>query len=237
MKLPLITQQTESFQTWLQRLSESGMQVTVTPVDCRTVQLALAQNLPDAALLDLRDGMLPLSIFQAALQRAHPGARVGLVGVARPDQVSAMLAADLDDVVVETADADELLHRLRRVRERTGSKAAEIEVGNLTIHPREHRVELGGRPISLRRREFDLLLFLASRPDRVHRREDLAGQVWGAGLSGSLRSVDTHICRLRSRLGEYGERHIETVRGIGYRLANSGVRCRCCARRSTVDRA
>jgi DNA-binding response OmpR family regulator len=90
----------------------------------------------------------------------------------------------------------------------------------LFIDPGARRLLLCGLPVDLTRREFDLLLFLASKPDLVHRRSALLAQVWDVTEPYGSRTVDVHIRRLREKLGSFG-RLITTVRGVGYRLDES----------------
>ena len=75
-----------------------------------------------------------------------------------------------------------------------------------------------GREVNLTRKEFDLLRTLMENKGRVLTREQLLEQVWGVSFVGETRTVDMHIRTLRQKLGAYGEK-IETVRGVGYRLA------------------
>ena len=103
---------------------------------------------------------------------------------------------------------------------RTANEAVrEIALGDLTIRAPEALVTIAGEPTALRRREFALLRFLASHPNRVFRREEILREVWGSDYHGTPRTVDTHIRRLRERLGEFGQQHLQTVRGVGYRMA------------------
>ncbi|GHO50568.1 response regulator transcription factor [Ktedonospora formicarum] len=92
--------------------------------------------------------------------------------------------------------------------------------GSLSIYPDIRVVKLYNREIELTRKEYDLLLLLASYPGRPFGREFLLEQIWGDSYEGLDRVVDTQIKRLRKKLGPYGEK-IATVWGIGYRFQNS----------------
>jgi DNA-binding winged helix-turn-helix (wHTH) protein len=87
----------------------------------------------------------------------------------------------------------------------------------LHIDPGARTIVGNGDPIALTRLEFDLLLYLATRPHRAHRRGTLFARVWGVTEPPRSRTVDVHIRRLRAKLGPYGEL-ITTVRGVGYRF-------------------
>lgn len=228
MRLPIVTGAPGRFQQWLRPLQQAGAEILLIPVESRALDQALTPRRPDVALLDLVDGAEALDLFQKMMQRIHPGARAGVVAVAAQADVPRLLAGEADDVVSAGAPAEEVLQRLRRVRLRFQGLQAEIRLGAMVVQPASRQLFLNGEPVPLRTREFDLLLYLASRPDRVFRREELAEQIWTELPEGSFRTVDTHICRIRSRLGVYGETHIQTLRGIGYRLSHRGVVCECC---------
>ena len=85
------------------------------------------------------------------------------------------------------------------------------------IDPLARRVQVAGEPVDLTVKEYDLLLILARHPGRSFSRAYLLDQVWGEDYDGGDRTVDTHIVRLRRKLGDMGER-ISTVWGVGYRL-------------------
>jgi DNA-binding response OmpR family regulator len=82
------------------------------------------------------------------------------------------------------------------------------------------RATANGKPLELTTREFDLLLYFVSHPDRVFSREQLMESVWGSRYFGTARTVDNFVARLRAHIGDDAEdpRHLETVRGIGYRF-------------------
>jgi DNA-binding response OmpR family regulator len=106
---------------------------------------------------------------------------------------------------------------LRRAQPTTA--AGRIELGDLLVDTLAHEVLVQGRKLSLTRREFELLAFLAAQPERVHSREELLRKVWGYDYVGETRTVDVHVRRLRAKLGEQN-RLIETVTGVGYRFAS-----------------
>jgi two-component system phosphate regulon response regulator PhoB len=95
-----------------------------------------------------------------------------------------------------------------------------IALGGLVIDVPAHRVDVEGQEILLTALEFRLLLDLASRAGRVQSRDALLERVWGYSPNAETRTVDTHVKRLREKLGA-GAIHIETVRGVGYRALKS----------------
>jgi len=130
-----------------------------------------------------------------------------------------------DDYVVKPFSVRELLLRveavLRRLVEDVSTDSILI-AGGIRIDPARHEVTAGGESVILTPLEFRLLQTLLERPGRIQTRETLLSDVWGIDAEIETRTVDTHIKRLRQKLGPSGE-SIETIRGVGYRLrADSG---------------
>jgi DNA-binding response OmpR family regulator len=93
-----------------------------------------------------------------------------------------------------------------------------IRAGALEIDPASRTVRLHGRPVELSQKEFALLRVLAAEPARVWSKEELLRTVWGYQSLGRTRTIDSHACRLRRKLGVAGDRYVVNVWGIGYRL-------------------
>jgi two-component system phosphate regulon response regulator PhoB len=106
---------------------------------------------------------------------------------------------------------------LRR-RRPTAEAGSALEHGALRLDPARRRCFVQGGEIGLTAKEFDLLQVLMNRPGRVLTRDQLLDRVWGSDVAVTARTVDTHLKRLREKLGEAGSL-IETVRGVGYRFA------------------
>lgn len=97
------------------------------------------------------------------------------------------------------------------------SKTTDIAVDGLVIKPDAHEVLLDGKKTELTLKEFKLLLKLCSYPGRVYSRNSLLDELWGMDYDGESRTVDSHVARLRTKLGTWGEKHIKTVYGTGYK--------------------
>ena len=117
-----------------------------------------------------------------------------------------------------------MLLRAKAVLRRLASDVQGTDVlraGEIELDPSRHEVKVGGEPVILTALEFRLLKTLLERPGRVQTRERLLADVWGIEAEVMTRTVDTHIKRLREKLGPPGE-ILETVRGVGYKLVPPG---------------
>jgi DNA-binding response OmpR family regulator len=131
-----------------------------------------------------------------------------------------------DDYMVKPFSLKELLARIgallrrRRVKGDAGELRSVKRGGPVEIDLKARRATANGRPLELTTREFDLLLHFISHPDRVFSREQLMESVWGSRYFGTARTVDNFVARLRAHIDDDADapRHLETVRGVGYRF-------------------
>lgn len=129
------------------------------------------------------------------------------------------LEAGADDYLVKPFELSVLTARARALLRRTEKKETELALGPLLINEQAHEAILNGAPVSLTPYEFKLLVTLAQNKGRVLTREKLMEEVQGNGVAVVERAIDTHVFGLRKKLGECGDL-IETVRGVGYRIAS-----------------
>ena len=130
-----------------------------------------------------------------------------------------------DDYMSKPFSPKELVLRVKNILRRTlvvGDGGAEIELGPLFVDRNNLRVNLAGEEIDLTSTEFKLLLCLIETPGAPRERAELLEQVWGYSNLSQTRTLDTHVKRLRAKLGEYGS-CIETVRSVGYRFNESAL--------------
>ena len=125
-----------------------------------------------------------------------------------------------DDYVVKPYSVRELLLRVGGMLKRSSKEKDEgdkevLVFEDLKIDTNKHKVYLSDKKISLTSKEFKLLKHLLSKADKVQTRDNLLDKVWGYNNDVTTRTVDTHVKRLRSKIGKYGDK-IETVRGEGY---------------------
>ena len=205
-------------------LDQAGLDVE-TAEDAERALQSVQEILPDLIILDL---MLPgidgLDMCRQIKQDARTRHIPILMLTARKEEVDRIVGLELgaDDYVVKPFSPRELVLRaqaiLRRSQGSSQSTAdAWLHMGPISIDKAAHQALLNGDPLELTGTEFKLLITLIERRGRVQTRDDLLDTVWGYEYSGYGRTVDTHIRRLREKLGESGE-WIETVRGVGYRF-------------------
>ncbi len=207
-------------------LSQAGHETLVAATG--TEGLALARShLPDLVLLDL---MLPdVSGRQvcAELKRGATTREIPIIMLtARGDEVDRVVGFELgaEDYVVKPFSVRELLLRIQAVVRRAQGVAPPLErtatFGCLAIDREAHRAWIQGAALELTALEFKLLTLLYDRRGRVQTRSALLEEVWGIQAPIATRTVDTHVKRLREKLGAARD-YIETVRGVGYRFVES----------------
>ena len=125
-----------------------------------------------------------------------------------------------DDYMVKPFSYPELRLRIAALLRRAdrGLRRGRLRVGELEVDPPSRNVTLRGRRVELSQKEFALLRTLAAEPTRVFTKEELLRTVWGFRSMGSTRTLDSHACRLRRKLGADGDRFVVNVWGVGYRL-------------------
>ncbi len=178
---------------------------------------------PDLLILDL---LLPDVAGTEICRRLRGDASLRELPVimltARSEEIDRVVGLELgaDDYVTKPFSPRELVLRVRAVLRRAsreGAGAEILEQAALRVDRQAHRAFVSDREIDLTAKEFDLLAALMQRPGRVLSRQRLLDEVWGSSITVTSRTIDTHLKRLRAKLGESGDL-IETVRGVGYRF-------------------
>lgn len=204
-------------------LSQSGYRVETVMTGSEVLD-AVRRTRPSLLILDL---MLPdLSGTEVCRRlRAESDTRdlPIIMLTAKADEVDRVVGFEVgaDDYVTKPFSPRELGLRVAAVlRRRAGSASGESSLAhaNLRLDVDRHRCYVDDREVDLTAKEFDLLRCLMARPGRVLSRDQLLDQVWDSGITVTSRTIDTHLKRLREKLGRAGDL-IETVRGVGYRFA------------------
>ena len=203
-------------------LKSENYKVT-TASDGASALAEISKNIPDLILLDL---MLPdmsgLEICKKIRGESFSDKVSIIMLTAKGEEVDRVVGFELgaDDYVVKPFSVRELMLRVSSILKRSKEKASndeKIVIGDIEINLASHRVFISGIEVELTAKEFELLKYLTERNGRIQTRELLLEHVWGYNNSVTTRTVDTHIKRLRSKIGEVGTK-IETVRGVGYRF-------------------
>ena len=207
------------------KLRESGFLPLFAKDGAKALSVARDER-PDLVVLDL---MLPevdgLEVCKI-LRRDPATAQLPILMLtARAAEMDRVLGLELgaDDYVTKPFSPRELVLRIRKLLARRQSNADDasslLRIGEIEIDVPRHVVQLAGQPVTLTVTEFKLLVVLARRRGRVQSRDRLLQDVWGYENPIDTRTVDTHMRRLREKLGAHASR-LETVRGVGYRFTS-----------------
>ena len=205
-------------------LQSSGYD-TITAADGNTaLELAKAKG-PSLVLLDL---MLPdidgIEICQKLKEDPATAAIPIIMLTAKGSETDRILGLELgaDDYITKPFSVRELIARvkalLRRAAPRDGDQNSLIKIGGITIDPANYEAFRNGEKLHLTLKEYELLKMLASTPGKVLTRDFLLDRIWGYEFYGETRTVDVHIRHIRQKLGD-DQYLIETVRGVGYKMA------------------
>ncbi len=210
-------------------LRQAGFDTLVAETGARALSIAAAER-PDLILLDL---MLPdlqgTEVCRQLRAMSETAATPIIMVTAKAEEIDRVVGFELgtDDYVVKPFSPRELVLRvkalLRRSRgttETAAPTAERLDFGPISVDLAAHRVTIDEEEVPLTALEFRLLATFLQRRGRVQSRQQLLDDVWGVDIAVTNRTVDTHVKRLREKLGESG-RFVETVRGVGYRFSES----------------
>ena len=225
MKKVLVLEDEASIRSFIViNLQRAGYEVV--EAECGEEALQKLQENPDTKLC-LLDIMLPDTDGLAIMRRLRADRLTATVPImmltAKDTELDKVMALDggADDYLTKPFSLMELASRCRALLRRGGmvkQTSDVLSVGDIVLSPSHREVTVAGEPLKLTLREFDLLEYLMRKPGVVFTRESLLQSVWGWDFDGGSRTVDVHVQTLRQKLGEHAGA-IETVRGVGYRLA------------------
>jgi len=204
-------------------LAEAGFHVDAT-TSGREVLERVRRSPPDLLVLDLMMPDVTGTDLCRQIRATPELADLPIIMLtAKAEELDRVVGFELgaDDYVTKPFSPRELALRVRAVLRRGRGGSAEgrsLEKGSLRVDVERHRCFVGDEEIELTSKEFALLSELMSRPGRVLTRDRLLELVWGSDITVTSRTIDTHLKRLREKLGDAGPL-IETVRGVGYRFA------------------
>lgn len=201
-------------------LEKEGYDVRGASDGVQAVEVA-KKFVPDLVLLDI---MMPrMDGVEACRQiRAMPElANTFIVFLtARTEEYSEIAAFDggADDYIQKPIKPRALMSRISALFRRDSKKkneSSQIKIGDLVIDRASYTIKVKGREVSLPKKEFELLFFLAQNPNKVFNRDELLQNIWGSDVYVLARTVDVHIRKVREKIGED---YISTVKGVGYKF-------------------
>lgn len=207
-------------------IQSAGFEV-LTATDGHTALAIAKQDLPDLVVLDLMiPGIDGLEVCKELKRYQQTRGIAVIILTARGEEIDRIVGLELgaDDYVVKPFSPRELILRIRAILRRPppepSSSQPVWQSEGLRVDFEAHKVRVDGEDVQLTATEFKLFSELVRNPGKVQTRDQLLERVWAYQYEGYARTVDTHIRRLRQKLGPYSD-WIETVRGVGYRFKGS----------------
>ncbi|MDX6676700.1 MAG: two-component system, OmpR family, response regulator [Solirubrobacteraceae bacterium] len=230
----LLVEDDDATRTFLaDNLSADGYDLLVA--DCVSDGLRLLERkFPDLAVVDL--GLPDASGYELLRRVRRADGVASRVNPDTPLMVLSGRSSELDrvrgfdrgadDYVCKPFSYPELRSRVAALLRRANARAAGagcLRAGELEVDPASREVRVRGDRVELSQKEFALLRTLVADPSRVFTKEELLRSIWGYRAMGSTRTLDSHACRLRRKLGVHGERYVVNVWGVGYRLVDAAA--------------
>ncbi|EAR16909.1 MULTISPECIES: response regulator transcription factor [Robiginitalea] len=221
IKILLVDDEPDILEILSYNLTSEGYQVYTARNGAEGVEKARKKN-PHLIILDV---MMPEmdGIEACEIIRKTKGLQDSIIAflTARNEDYSQVAGFDAgaDDYITKPIKPKVFISKvkalLRRLKNQEGSGEDILKVGKLVINREEYKVVNKGEELTLPRKEFELLALLASKPDKVFKREVILDKVWGQEVVVGGRTIDVHIRKLREKIGES---HFKTVKGVGYKF-------------------
>jgi two-component system alkaline phosphatase synthesis response regulator PhoP len=200
-------------------LQKTGFEVKTASDGEQALDIA-RKFLPDVVLLDI---MMPKMDGVETCRRLRDTPQLQKTFIifltARSEEYSEVAAFEVgaDDYITKPIKPRALISRIQALFRRSHKKSAEsVVAGDLVIDRASYTVKLNGQEITLPKKEFELLFFLAQNPNKVFSREELLQNIWGSDVYVLARTVDVHIRKVREKIGDD---YITTVKGVGYKFS------------------
>jgi len=217
LQVVLVAKQGEQTSKLAAELSRYGVRYSMAESAERALQVIEKQQ-PDVLIIDMA-GIPESGRLCAYLKRERKLPVLAITSL----EMALTLDGTVDDFLLVPVNGGEVIARAKRLTHgKTETASLErIVRGSLAIDTEKYEVYVGGEPVQLTYREYELLKFLATNTGRVFTRDTLLNRVWGDDFFGGDRTVDVHIRRLRSKIEDETHVYIETVRNIGYRFVKT----------------
>ncbi|MBQ7117190.1 MAG: response regulator transcription factor, partial [Clostridia bacterium] len=185
---------------------------------------ALFEKHRDSLSLIILDIMMPgLNGWEVTKKIRETSNLPVIILTARSEEFDELMGYEsgADDYVTKPFSPSVLVKRVEALLRRSGGKSvsnSEKNFNDLIFNDDAHEVRLDGKEVDLTLKEYNILKKFLEAPGRVFSREQLLDSVWGYDFTGDIRTVDSHVARLRTKLGDWGAMHLKTVYGIGYKI-------------------
>lgn len=221
IKILLVDDEPDILEIVSYNLSTEGYQISTAKNGVEAVSKAKKEK-PHLIILDV---MMPEmdGIEACEVIRTIPGLSNVIIAflTARGEDYSQVAGFDAgaDDYITKPIKPKVLVSKVKALLRRLNDKEADVEeimtIGDLIINREEYKIVQKGQELVLPRKEFELLALLASKPNKVFKREDILDKVWGNEVVVGGRTIDVHIRKLREKIGDH---HFKTVKGVGYKF-------------------
>ena len=223
-KIYIVEDEPDIRETLKYNFSNEGFEVFTAP-DGEEALSNLKKVLPDVLILDLMlPGLSGLDVCKSIRADDDIKDMSIIMLTAKGEEIDRVIGFELgaDDYVTKPFSVRELILRVKVLLKKQRESLVEnklVTFGPIRIDLDAHELKINDKEIVLTALEFKLLQHLVKRKGRVQTREQLLGDVWGYSAEVTTRTVDTHIKRLREKLGNTSD-YIQTIRGVGYRFSN-----------------
>jgi len=222
IKILLVDDEPDIIEILRYNLTQEGYDV-ITAKDGESAIKKVENNHPHLIIMDI---MMPKmdGIEACSIIRSNPKFIDTIIVflTARGEDYSHVAAYDAgaDDYITKPIKPKVFISKVKGLLRRLKKEnilESKIEIGNLLIDRDEYKVKVSGKTIILPRKEFELLYLLASKPEKVFKREKIMQSIWGADVVVGDRTIDVHMRKLREKLGDV---YFKTVKGVGYKFVN-----------------
>ncbi len=223
-KIYIVEDEPDIRETLKYNFSNEGFKVSTAP-DGEEALYNIKKVLPDVLILDLMlPGISGLDVCKSIRADDDIKDMSIIMLTAKGEEIDRVIGFELgaDDYVTKPFSVRELILRVKVLLKKQRESLVEnklVTFGPIRIDLDAHELKINDKEIVLTALEFKLLQHLVKRKGRVQTREQLLGDVWGYSAEVTTRTVDTHIKRLREKLGNTSD-YIQTIRGVGYRFSN-----------------
>lgn len=224
-KVLAIDDETDILDLLQYNLAKEGYEVKVANSGKKGIEVS-KEFLPDVILLDI---MMPGIDGVETCRQLRENSKLAnsfiIFLTARAEEYSEIAAFEngADDYIIKPIKPRALMSRIaallrRDIKETDSASNGKVVVGNLVIDRSSYIVHKGDKQITLPKKEFELLYYLATNPNKVYNRDELLASIWGTDVYVLSRTVDVHIRKVREKVGE---ELIQTIKGVGYKFNNS----------------